>query len=409
MLSDYIPEVRAQAQLREQCSGADLDGFSNWLAARHYAFSTVRSYLFAVGELAVWTEANSQSRLEALDRTSLMDYRAYLSRRYRGKRGHESGNLLCGARSYLRFLRPAGDEPLGPALDPLEAGFHSWLREHRGVAQRTLDGYARIVRRLLSAIGNRPRRYTAAQLRAFVLAQAAGHSSSMADTVVTSVRLFVRFLIIRQECPEQLQHAIPRVARWSKATLPRYIAPDDVERIIAACDPSTALGARDRAVLLLLARLGLRAGDVAGLRLTDIDWTNARLQVSGKTRRPTWLPLPQDAGDAILHYLNNSRPRVEGDSVFLISRAPYTPILTRQISSTAERAIRRSGVKTPSLGAHMLRHSAATAWLRQGLTLQAVGTLLRHANPDTTAIYAKVDRGLLRRIAQPWPQEDSRC
>lgn len=231
----------------------------------------------------------------------------------------------------------------------------------------------------------------------------------MADTVVTALRVFVRYLVIRQECPQHLLHAIPRVAGWRQATLPRYIDSADVERIIATCDPNSVVGARDRAVLLLLARLGLRAGDVAGLRLSDIDWTSARLRVSGKTLTPTWLPLPQEVGDAILHYFSNARPRVGGDGVFLISCAPYTPIRSRQVSATAERAIRRSGIKTPSLGAHLFRHSAATSWLRHGLTLQAVGTLLRHRHVDTTAIYAKVDIDLLRRIAQPWPQEGSPC
>ena len=161
--------------------------------------------------------------------------------------------------------------------------------------------------------------------------------------------------------------------------------------------------------LLLLSRLGLRAGDVAGLCLGDIDWANARFRVSGKSRTPAWLPLPQDAGDALLHYILTARPAGSSDGVFLISRAPYTRILTRQISLTAERAILRAGVKASSLGAHQFRHSAATAWLRQGMTLQAIGAVLRHRNVDTTAIYAKVDVGLLRGIALPWPQEIMSC
>lgn len=406
MLSDYIADVQAQVQLREQCSGADLDGFSRWLADRHYAVRTIRSYLFAVGRFAMWAGTNGFGNMASPDCKCLADYRAYLRQRYQGRRGHQSGNLLCGAHSYFLFLQLASEVP---ALDPLEAEFHCWLREHRGVAERTLDNYARIVRRLLAAAGNQPQRYTAAQLRAFVLAQSAGHSHSMADTVVTALRLFVRFLVIRQQCPQQLLQAIPRVAGWRQATLPRYIDSADVERIIVTCDPSSALGARDRAVLLLLARLGLRAGDVAALRLADIDWMSARFRVSGKTGTPTWLPLPQEVGDAILHYFNTARPTVGSDRLFLISCAPYTPIRSRQVSATAERAIRRSGIKTPSFGAHLFRHSAATAWLRQGLTLQAVGSLLRHRDLDTTAIYAKVDIDLLRQIAQPWPQEDSPC
>jgi integrase/recombinase XerD len=172
---------------------------------------------------------------------------------------------------------------------------------------------------------------------------------------------------------------------------------------------STPLGARDRAVLLLLARLALRAGDVAGLRLQDIDWPRGRLRVRGKTRQEAWLPLPQEVGDALLHYLGSARPEVAGEVVFLITRAPYTPMLSRQVSHTAARAIRRAGINAPSHGAHLFRHSAATALLRQGLSLQEIGSLLRHRDVDTTALYAKIDVDLLREVALPWPQEAAPC
>jgi site-specific recombinase XerD len=153
----------------------------------------------------------------------------------------------------------------------------------------------------------------------------------------------------------------------------------------------------------------LRAGDVANLRLDDLDWTQGRIRVTGKSRQSAWLPLPQDAGDAVLHYLTAARPRAPTDRVFLIMRAPYTPILSRQITATAERTLRRSGISAPSLGAHIFRHSAATVWLRQGLSLQSIGAILRHCDVDTTAIYAKVDVGLLRQIALPWPGEQTPC
>lgn len=159
--------------------------------------------------------------------------------------------------------------------------------------------------------------------------------------------------------------------------------------------------------MLLLARLALRAGDVAGLRLGDIDWAHGRALVSGKARRTAWLPLPQEVGEALVHYIERGRPAVGGDGVFLIIHAPFTPIGARQVCQTAERAIRRAGIKAPSYGAHLFRHSAATALLRQGL--QAIGTLLRHRDVDTTAIYAKVDVDLLQQIALPWPEEGVPC
>lgn len=186
--------------------------------------------------------------------------------------------------------------------------------------------------------------------------------------------------------------------------MPRYIAADDIERLIAACDPSSAAGARDRAVILLLARLGLRAGDVRELRLADIDWSQARLRVVGKGRCETWLPLPQDAGDAVLHYLEDSRPRIEDEHVFLRVHAPFGPLPSSgPISKLVRRAIQRAGVEAPSMGAHVLRHSAATAMLRQGSSLDIIGAVLRHRCVESTAHYAKVDVALLRMVAQPWP------
>jgi integrase/recombinase XerD len=409
MLSDYIIDMRSQERFRRGTAGTYLDGFTDWLASLRYTKATIRSYILAAAQFMDWTRAN-EYETATLDHTSAAAYRTHLSTKHTGKRGHENGNAYCGARRFLAFLRQIGVvSDVRPAIPPLEARFRTWMLQHRGIGELTLGGYGLMVRRLLEALGSEPRCYTAAQLRAFVLAQSRGFSHSKADTVVTAVRMFVRFLIAYQECPAGLQHAIPRVAGWRQAALPRYLELAEIDRIVDGCDPSTPLGARDRAVLLLLSRLGLRGGDVAGLRLEDIDWTHARLRVSGKTSRATWLPLPQEVGDAILHYLATVRPAVRGDGVFLIAHAPYTPIRSRQVSSTAERAILRAGVKAPSLGAHLFRHSAATGWLRQGLTLQAIGAVLRHRDVDTTAIYAKVDIDLLRQIALPWPEEAPSC
>lgn len=411
MLSNYIPNVRARKRLERQRCGADLESFSEWLAAARYSAPTIRSYILAAAQYDAWARKCRYDVPSTLQSSRLEAYRAYLAQRHAGRRKPDSGNYYCGAHRFVKYLRERSGIKVALSCErtSLETRFIDWLLRHRGVGRRTADGYALKVRRLLSALGSEPRRYTAAELRDFVLGQSRGYSNSHVDCVVTSVRMFVRFLIIHQECSESLQYAIPRVAKWQKASLPRYLRATDVQRIIDACDPAIPLGARDRAILLLLSRLGLRAGDVAGLCLGDIDWANARFRVSGKSRTPAWLPLPQDAGDALLHYILTARPAGSSDGVFLISRAPYTRILTRQISLTAERAILRAGVKASSLGAHQFRHSAATAWLRQGMTLQAIGAVLRHRNVDTTAIYAKVDVGLLRGIALPWPQEIMSC
>src|SRR5712691_5723504 len=181
--------------------------------------------------------------------------------------------------------------------------------------------------------------------------------------------------------------------------------PADVERVIAAGESTTAPGLRDQAIVLLLARLGLRAGEVARLRLDDIAWAQETFRVMGKSRREAKLPLPQDVGDAVLAYLETARPAVLTPFIFLTAIAPWTPITQYVVTSVATRAIQRAGVEAPALGAHVLRHSAATGLLRQGASLQVIGEVLRHRSVDTTAHYAKVDVALLQQVTMPWPGE----
>jgi integrase/recombinase XerD len=411
VLSDYVHQQRSRCRLQTVIGASLLDNFTEWLVDRRYTQSTVRSYLFGVAHFVVWANTNGYRDFSALGQICLTTYRDHLIESRSGRpRAHQFCNSFCSARTFVRFLSQSGIVP--PERDdipPLVGRFGNWMRSHRGSRESTLANYRYVLGKFLQRFGSEPRSYTAAQLRTFILAEARGGSHSKVETHVTAIRMFVRFLIAHGECSDALQHAIPRVGKWGQAALPRYIEQEAVERVIAACEANTPLGLRDRAVLLLLARLGLRAGDVANLRLDDLDWTQGRIRVSGKSLTPVWLPLPQDAGDAILEYLATVRPRVSTDRVFLIMRAPYTPILSRQITSTAERAIKRAGISTPSFGAHLFRHSAATGWLRQGLSLQSIGAVLRHSDLDTTAIYAKVDVKSLQQIAAPWPVENSKC
>ena len=193
------------------------------------------------------------------------------------------------------------------------------------------------------------------------------------------------------------------VAVWRLSSLPRYLSERELERTIDSCEVDTFVGVRDLAILLLLARLGLRSSDVAALRLFDFDWQDATILVSGKSRREERLPLPQEVGDAVLKYLE-VRPRLDTEPVvFLRIQAPWQPLSPAGISSLAGRAMRRTGVSTPS-GAHVLRHTAATQMLRQGVPLDDIRILLRHRSVDMTATYAKVDLELLQQVAQPWPE-----
>jgi integrase len=196
------------------------------------------------------------------------------------------------------------------------------------------------------------------------------------------------------------------VRQWRLSSLPRYLESEDVDRVIESCDRTRAKGVRDRAILLLLARLGLRAGDVVALRIDDIDWKQSTVRVRGKSHKEVRLPLPQDAGEALAEYLSNARPNSIHERVFLCTNAPIRPFSTSAVVSMIVRfAIERAGIPDPpSKGAHLLRHSAATAMLRSGASLDAVATVLRHESSDMTAHYAKVDLALLELVAQPWPE-----
>ncbi|MES0003106.1 tyrosine-type recombinase/integrase [Mesorhizobium sp. M0051] len=294
------------------------------------------------------------------------------------------------------------DEPR--AHDDQVLAFQIWLRRHRGISERTIGRHGRMVMRLLPALGADPRHYDAGLIRQAILDEGKRTSPAYLKTMTMALRGYLRYLATQGLCRPGLDHAIPTVPQWRLSALPRYISPAEVERVIASCDVTTPMGIRDRAVLLPLARLGLRAGDISGMRLDDIDWREGTLRVRGKGRREVQLPLPQDAGDAIIGYLRDARPPAACEQIFLRTVAPFRPLVSASVSSIVSLALARAGIDhAPSRGAHLLRHSAATSMLRAGATLDLIGTVLRHRSVDTTAHYAKVDVDMLLRVAQPWP------
>lgn len=410
MLADIFIDHQALTRLRAGPAAYYLDGFSDWLAGRHYKKSTIRSYVLAAVHFAEYVQAEQQRNL-LWDERQLHSYRRHLiATATPGSRNGERGNTYCGARRFVAFLRDVHGAPKPlPETPPLVEAFCEWLRRHRGICDATLNSYRRVTTKLVRALGPEPTAYSAGKLRSFVLQEINGYSHSHSVSVATCVRMFVRFLIATGQCAEVLEHTVPRVSGRRPSCLPKHLPAADVERVIAACDPSTELGARDHAIILLLARLALRAGDVADLKWADINWAESTIRVEGKSRREDLLPLPQDVGDAILHYVEHMRPATSSDRVFIIATAPYTPIRVRQVSQTAQRALLRAGVQTSSYGAHIFRHSVATTMLRGGASLGEIGRLLRHADEDTTKAYAKVDVELLRQVALPWPEEVSQC
>jgi site-specific recombinase XerD len=274
------------------------------------------------------------------------------------------------------------------------------------ITETTLDVYQGILVGLLDALGDDTCAYSAHALRAFILDRARPHGIERAKSIVVSVRAFVRFLGATGRCPPDMEHAIPGFASWRLSSVPRFLAAEDVERVVDSC-AGYVFELRDGAVLLLLARLALRASEVAQLKFTDIDWRNGGISVCGKGRRQETLPLPQEVGNAILLYLNKGRPSLQAPEVFTTVLAPFHALTRAAVTHIVRAALRRAGIKAPINGAHVLRHSAATTMLRPGASLAGVGAVLRHRSPMTTAHYAKVDFGLLSQIAQPWPEVSS--
>jgi len=329
----------------------------------------------------------------------------------RGRRADSAGTAdrRRGARRFVDFVREHGvinpsAPPDIPEVDPRLAGFVQWLRRERGATAETIRRYRQEAGRWIGALGADPKHYNAAAIRSIVLDQGPERSRSSIRMTVTVLRAFLRFTVSQGLCAPFLLHAVPPAVRRKLSIVPRTIPAATIEDIIASCGVTTPVAIRDRAILLLLARMGLRAGDVWRLRLSDIDWRDGRLRLHGKSRRGTTLPLPQDAGDALLAYIENARPVVSTDRVFLRTQAPFTPLRSSaEIAGIVARILKRGGFSGLPTGAHVFRHSLASVWLRDGADLDQIGVALRHASRDTTAIYAKVDVEMLAGVAQPWP------
>jgi site-specific recombinase XerD len=413
MLATYLKRPLTLERYRSGPAGPHLDWFTDWLEERGYQPRHIHYLLQGLQHFSLWAQEAGLTSQE-LDAKALEAFRQELQRQQRLRYPCGSySNLFAGARHLVTFLEVTGQLaplescPSASSEPQLLVEFRRWMEIHRGTTTATLNSYQRPLIRLLETLGDQPAQYDARTLRAFILDHARRYSAGRAQTVVTSVRMFLRFLISTGRCTPGLDDAIPTIAWWRLASLPKYLSSESVERVIASCDLTTLMGIRDRAVLLLLARLGLRAGDVAALKFRDLDWRVGTLEVSGKTRRHNRLPLPQEVGDAILHYLNH-RPQMGHDRVFLTTTAPIKGLSYNAVSRIATQAMHRAGVETSVYGAHVLRYSAATEMLRQGVPLLAIGAVLRHASVETTVGYAKVDLQLLQQVVRPWP-EDMTC
>jgi integrase/recombinase XerD len=410
MLETHLHSPVTRRRLRKGAVADHIDAFADWLNLSGYKPISIRTMLTG---LAGWTDWMCAAGLTAQDLLQGLDAcRSALAKKHRVHyRGGPNRKSLTAASIFIRFLQHEGKLPRSAApgasdVWPVLAEFRSWMRTHRGLTDTTLDLYEGIIAGLLDALGDDARNYSAESLRNFVAARARPHGISRANSIVGAVRSFLRYLGIIGQCSPGMEHAVPTFASWELSSVPRFLSGDEVERVISSCN-GYVFELRDRAVILLLARLGLRASEVAHLRFTDIDWRNGTINVCGKGRRQESLPLPQEVGNAILLYVKQGRPVLRVPEVFTTVLAPVHAVTRAVVTHIVRGALRRAGIKAPINGAHVLRHSAATSMLRQGVSLAGVGAVLRHRAPETTAHYAKVDFVLLAEIAQPWPEVSS--
>jgi integrase/recombinase XerD len=379
-------------------------GFAGELERLGYSRTGAREHLGLLGDLSGWLAAEGLAPAEL----SAGQVARFLGGRTR--RAHRGLTTAAGAAPLLDYLAGRGviqAQESAPAVGPCAVvleRYRRYLASERGltgpeVARHvttagTFAGHARAADRGWAAI-------TAADVTRFVVAQCDALGRASACKRISQLRSFLRFAHISGLTAAALAPAVPPAAWWSASSLPRWVPPAQVAALLASCDQQTPSGRRDLAVLTLLSRLGLRAGEVAGLSLEDIDWRAGTLTVRGKGRREEKMPLPPDAGEVIAGYLVHARPAADSRRVFLRLRAPRRGLSAQGVSDVVAAAASRAGLER--ISAHQLRHSAATVMLRAGASLDEVGQVLRHRSAATTAIYAKVDHSALAEVARPWP------
>jgi integrase/recombinase XerD len=380
------------------------DGFCRELAEDGYALTSATRQLELMANMSWWMAG------EGLAVGGLTPARVELfviTRRKAGFRSNVWPDRL------VRYLRSVGAAPAPPlsevsGIDQLVERYRGYLVGERNMAALTVRNYVRVARSFVSSVSRAGeldvQRLTAAEINRFVLAQSRSRSAGTMHNVTVMLRSLLRFLHVDGVLAHDLTGAVPAVAPQARP-LPRSLEAGAVERLFASCDHSTVTGRRDYAILLLLARLGLRAGEVAAIELADVDWRAGELVVRGKGDRWERVPVPVDVGEALAEYVQAGRPRARDRRLFIRVLAPIRGMGRDAVSGVVEAACRRCGL--PVIGPHALRHTVAVEVLRRGGSLAEIGELLRQRSEFTTAIYAKVDRAALRELARVWPGGES--
>lgn len=400
-------EDRSPDSLDTQLHAA-LRDFTARLESQGYAASTLKEKLRYLAAFGRWAARRGLTVVDLDDQVVIEFY----SDEHYPQRRRQAAQATFGA--LLRWLRAEGmthvaADTRGGPLDELEAAYSLYLEKERGLALSTRDNYLPLVHRfLIDRFGGQGPveldSLSAADVIDHVERHAHHGSRGRAKLMTTALRSFFRFLRQRGDLDVDLAAAVPCIAHWRLASLPKGLDPKQVEVVLQACDRTTAIGRRDYAILLLLARLGLRAGEVVSLTLDDIDWSNGTLVVHGKGPRRDLMPLVPDVGEAIVAYLRDGRPTCSTRRLFVRAKAPRRGFSSSvAVCVVVEKMLARAGIEFPRKGAHIMRHALATGMLQRGASLGEIGDVLRHRHPDTTMLYTKVDLAALRLLARPWP------
>lgn len=387
--------------------------FGTVLVDRGYAAFTAKQHVRSAAEFGRWLERRRVA-VAQIDERRAVEFLAHHRRRGKTAEGHRHRRALRVLLGVLREIGAIGvDSAADASLDmspiaAIEREFTRHLDEERGLSDSTCVNYVSVVRRLLSG------RFRGGSVRLdelrpddvtrFVVRQSRTSPRRM-KVIVSALRVFLRWLHERGDTGTNLAGCVLSMPDWRLAIVPKALPSGQVERLLRQYDRATAVGRRDYAIVLLLARLGLRAGEVVHMDLDDLDWESGELRVRGKGGRQDRLPVPRDVGAAVADYLRHGRPRCSTRRVFVRVKAPLRGFVdATAISDIVDRGLKRAGLEPPRKGAHTLRHALACTMLRRGASLIEIGQILRHRNPDTTALYAKVDIAALRALAPAWPR-----
>ncbi len=388
--------------------GCIIPAYAALLSEQGYTEHSAHQQLRFLNDMSQWLH---QQRIQVVDLTGQAIHRYIQSRHQRFRPRRDEAAIFRRLVQLLHAHCLLPEEATQPPDNPcqqIENDYDRYLSEERGLSVSTRVNYRLFIQRFLSfQYGDNPA--CLADLNAdnviqFIQNQAECLSPKRAALMVTALRSFFRYLHYRGDITKDLAACVPTIPNFQFSTLPKFLQPGQAQQVLNQCDRRTAQGRRDYAILLLLARLGLRACEIVNLTLDDIHWQVGEISIQGKGNRSALLPLPPDVGKAVADYLKKDRPTCSTRSVFIRMKAPRRGFANSEaISTIVARTLKKAGIDSPHTGAHLFRHTLATEMLRRGATLTEIALLLRHSSINTTTLYAKVDLMALQTLAQPWP------